>query len=74
MKTTKLYLKLGQRIRQLRHIQGISQERLAEEVGVHRTYIGAIERGEKRVSLAIVGDIADSLQIELYQLFQFDGD
>lgn len=71
MKTTNLYIKLGQHIRQLRHIQGISQERLAEEVGVHRTYIGAIERGEKRVSLAIVGDIAAVLQIELVEMFRF---
>ena len=72
MKTSNLYIKLGQRIRYLRHQRGISQERLAAEISVHRTYIGAIERGEKRVSLAIVADIANALKIDLAEMFIFE--
>ena len=44
--------KFGLRVRTLRKTLGISQEELAERAGVHRTYIGMIERGEKNVTLS----------------------
>jgi transcriptional regulator with XRE-family HTH domain len=41
----------GDRIRALRAKRGMSQERLAEEAELHRTYVGSIERGERNVAL-----------------------
>lgn len=44
-------LQLGFRVRQARCSVGLSQEDLADRAGVHRTYIGTVERGERNVSL-----------------------
>jgi transcriptional regulator with XRE-family HTH domain len=70
-KTTKIYIKLGQRIRILRQKRAVSQEALAAQVGVHRTYVGAIERGEKGVSIEILQTIAGALDLPLWELFKF---
>lgn len=49
---------------------GISQEELAFRCGVHRTYIGAIERGEKSPTLNTVKKIADGLGLSIIELFK----
>jgi len=54
---------LGLTIRESRHEMGLSQEELADRIGLHRTYIGGIERGERNVSLENILRIADSLKI-----------
>jgi transcriptional regulator with XRE-family HTH domain len=43
--------KVGHRIRELRQKKGWSQEKLAEEANLHRTYIGQVERGEKSIGV-----------------------
>ena len=53
--------KFGQKIRSERLKQGLSQEELAAKAGVHRTYIGMIERGEKNITLINIGKIAKAL-------------
>ena len=53
--------RLGQVIRQLRSQAGHSQEGFADVVGVHRTYVGAVERGEVNVSLDNIERIAAAL-------------
>lgn len=53
----------GNNVRKHRKLLGLSQEQLAEEAGLHRTYIGAIERGERNVSLDNIIAIAAALQI-----------
>jgi len=63
--------KLGMRIRQLRKIKGWTQEKLAEKAGMDYKYLGAIERGEKNLTLANIEKIAKGLGVEIYQLFLF---
>jgi transcriptional regulator with XRE-family HTH domain len=65
--------KLGSVIRERRRTAGISQEAFATEVGIHRTYIGAVERGERNVSLANILRIARALNVSAAQLFNEAG-
>ncbi|MFD0699463.1 helix-turn-helix domain-containing protein [Myroides pelagicus] len=48
----------------------ISQEELAFRAGLHRTYIGMIERGEKNITLINIHKLANALQIPLSKLFE----
>lgn len=48
---------------------GLSQEDFAEKAGLHRTYISAIEREKRSISLDNIQKIADALGIDTYQLF-----
>jgi transcriptional regulator with XRE-family HTH domain len=52
---------LGLAIRELRRASGVSQEVLAASCGLHRTYIGGIERGERNVSFTNLLRISDAL-------------
>ena len=63
-----LQVSLGRTIRNLRGRRGYSQESFAHAVGLHRTYMGDIERGERNVSLRNLLRIADALEIPLSQL------
>jgi transcriptional regulator with XRE-family HTH domain len=60
----------GKRIRQLRQRAGISQEALADRCGLHRTYVGGIERGERNPSLMNIARIAKALNVPLVDLFR----
>ena len=55
---------LGKNLRGFREAEGVSQEAFAEILGVHRTYMGALERGERNISLKSVEKIAGKLKIE----------
>lgn len=59
----------GKNVRLQREKLKISQEKLAELCDLHRTYIGAIERGERNVSLENIQRIAEGLQIKISDLF-----
>ena len=61
----------GIRVRKLRKDTGWSQEKFADECGLHRTYIGAIERGERNVSLNNIHAIAKALKISVKHLFDY---
>ena len=61
--------KFGQRVRQLRYQEGYSQEEIADRAGVHRTYIGMIERAEKNITLLKIEKVAKALNIRLTDLF-----
>lgn len=54
---------LAANLRALRVRQRLSQEEFAERCGLHRTYIGAIERGERNLTLKTLGEIADALGV-----------
>ncbi len=57
--------RFGALVRRLRSEQGYSQERFAFRVGVHRTYMGDIERGEKNITLVTADKIARALGLTL---------
>lgn len=65
-----LLLWLGKKIKQLRHNKGVSQEELADIVGVHRTYIGMIERGEKNITILTLSKFVKALDTDLATLLQ----
>ena len=56
-------------LRKYRTALGISQEAFAEKAGLHRTYISAVERGKRSISLDNIQKISDALGIETYLLF-----
>ena len=62
----------GEKVKQLRLARNLSQEGLAFKAGVHRTYLGSIERGERNPSLKNIAAIAKALNITLSQLFSLD--
>ena len=61
---------LAANLRGLRHTLGWSQEQLAEHCGLHRTYIGAIERGERNISLDTLERLADALHLPVSVLLE----
>jgi transcriptional regulator with XRE-family HTH domain len=63
-----ILIALGQRVRELRKRKGFSQEAFADETGVHRTWMGAIERGERNLSFHNLVLISKALGITLSQL------
>lgn len=60
---------IGSRIRRLRNLQRLSQEELAEVSGLHRTYIGSCERGERNITIISLSVLCDSLDITLKDFF-----
>jgi transcriptional regulator with XRE-family HTH domain len=61
--------KFGILVRRLRMKAELSQEEFAHQCGLHRTYIGAIERGEKTVTIDTANKLAKALNTPLSQLF-----
>ena len=62
--------KLGKAVRRLRTEAGLSQEGFADHTGFHRTYIGAIERGEKNLTTDSLDRIAKALGLSIFELFR----
>ena len=61
----------GANVRDLRKSRGFSQESFAHHVGLDRTYIGGIERGERNPGLKAILAIAQSLEVDPAELFRF---
>ena len=67
---SKIYLRaLGRRLRQLRIRRHLSQEELAFKCKLHRTYVGAVERGERNISVLTLRKITNALKVSVPQLF-----
>ncbi|HHS99454.1 MAG TPA: XRE family transcriptional regulator [Thiomicrospira sp.] len=67
-KDAEILVAFGLRMRAYRQQKGISQEELAEQTDLHRTYIGSAERGERNVSLLNICRIAKALDIPVSSL------
>ena len=65
-------IKFGKKVREERARLGLSQEELASRAGVHRTYIGMIERAEKNITLENIEKIATALKIPLDKLMNLN--
>lgn len=59
---------VGRNLRAYRKARGLSQEDFADVLGVHRTYMGAVERGERNLTLQTVERIADQLGVKALSL------
>jgi transcriptional regulator with XRE-family HTH domain len=59
----------GKRLATFRKQKGITQEKLADIIGVHRTYVGFIEQGKRNPSIVNIYKIAKVLKVQLKDLF-----
>jgi transcriptional regulator with XRE-family HTH domain len=70
MYTEQRFLKaFGKRLARIRKQRGFTQESLAEEVGLHFTYIGMVERGTRNPTIANVYKISKVLKVDIRELF-----
>ena len=66
---SEINIKFGNRVRELRKLKNLSQEKLAFRADLHRTYIGIIERAEKNITLLNIEKIANALEVNINDLF-----
>lgn len=70
MRKEPILLLFGHNVQKYRKTRELSQEKLAELAGVHRTYIGMIERAEKNITLCNMEKIAMALKVQIQDLLQ----
>ena len=63
-----LFERFGLRLREVRRKAGVSQEKLAELAGLHRTYVSSVERGLRNISLENIDRLATALNVEMADL------
>ncbi|OQQ91998.1 transcriptional regulator [Ligilactobacillus salivarius] len=63
-------VQLGNRIRELRTLTGLSQEKFALKIEMDRTYFASVEAGKRNISIINIKKIADGLNVSLSELFQ----
>lgn len=68
--TAPLQQRLGKAFRKRREALGFSQESYADEIGMHRTYYSAVERGEKNLQLDTLQRICTGLRTSLWEVFK----
>lgn len=69
-KEQKFLQELGLRLRSFREAKGWSQEELALNSGLHRTYVGDVERGERNIAVLNLSKLATALEIPIATLFE----
>lgn len=65
-----LLCQLGENIRRIRKKRGLSQEALAFQAALDRTYVGSVERGERNIALLNIVQIARALQVGIEELLK----
>ncbi len=65
--------RIGINLKRLRHDSGLSQEELAFESGLHRTYISGVERGVRNPTVLVLEQIAIALKVPTPRLLEEDG-
>ncbi len=60
----------AERLKEVRLAKGLSQEALAERSGLHRTYVGSVERAERNVSIDNIARLAEALGVTVRDLFE----
>jgi len=63
---------VGNRIRELRKAKGWTQEQLAEAAGLHYSYIGGVERGDRNISLETLEKIINAFKVPAVEIFKFE--
>lgn len=66
-------LSLGAAVRSRREAIGLSQDELGHLCGLHRTYIGSVERGERNLTLGSLVALSSALQIQVHELLKRAG-
>jgi transcriptional regulator with XRE-family HTH domain len=61
-------VRFGNRLREVREAAGVSQEKLAELAGLHRTYVSSVERGKRNISLQNIERLALALGVSMKEL------
>lgn len=61
--------RFGNKIKELRKLKGLSQEKLANLAEIDRTYLPTIEKGERNVSIEVVEKLANALNVKVKELF-----
>jgi len=69
---TKILENLGKSLKKIRLEKGLTQEKLAEIVGIHSTYVGKLESGKNNVSIKMLYKISRALKVKLPDIFYFD--
>jgi transcriptional regulator with XRE-family HTH domain len=62
----------AKRLKEIRQSRGFSQELLADRAGLHRTYVGSVERAERNVSIDNMERIAEALEVDIADLLRSD--
>ena len=63
-----VFVRFGRKLREVRGRTGISQEKLADRAGLHRTYVSSVERGERNISLQNIEKLAKALGVSMAEL------
>ena len=70
MNSESILIRFGKNVQRIRKEKNISQEKLAEYAGLHRTYIGMIERFERNITLINAEKVANALGVEISELIK----
>ena len=62
-------VRFGERLREIRRKKVVSQAALAEQAGLHRTYVSSIERGERNISIVNIAKLAEALEVPIRDFF-----